>query len=79
MAPDARRRRAPDPVARGHQPVYADFFHFACVIGTSGQTADISFSGRALRPVGTLHCVLAFFFNTTVLALSINVAAGLLQ
>lgn len=26
---------------------------------------------------GLLHCVLAFFFNTTVLALAINIAAGL--
>ncbi len=59
------------------EPGYADFFYFACVIGTSGQTADVSFSGRTLRPVGTLHCVLAFFFNTTVLALTINIAAGL--
>ena len=34
--------------------------------------------GSALRGVGTLHCVLAFFFNATLLALSINIAAGLL-
>jgi len=59
------------------EPTYGDFFYFACVIGTSGQTADVAFNGRTLRPVGTLHCVLAFFFNTTVLALTINIAAGL--
>jgi uncharacterized membrane protein len=59
-------------------PDYADFFHFACVIGTSAQTADISFNGSSLRPVGTLHCVVAFFFNATLLALTINLAAGLL-
>jgi uncharacterized membrane protein len=59
------------------EPNYGDFFYFACVIGTSGQTADVAFVGRSLRPVGTLHCVLAFFFNTTVLALTINIAAGL--
>jgi uncharacterized membrane protein len=58
-------------------PGYGDFFYFACVIGTSGQTADVSFNGADLRPVGTLHCILAFFFNTTVLALTINIAAGL--
>ena len=55
-----------------------DFFYFACVIGTSGQTADVAFATSALRRVGTLHCVLAFFFNTTLLALTINVAAGLI-
>jgi uncharacterized membrane protein len=59
-------------------PGYGDFFHFACVIGTATQTADISFNGSSLRPVGTLHCILAFFFNATLLALSINLAAGLL-
>lgn len=59
------------------EPLYSDFFYFACVIGTSGQTADVAFVGSSLRPVGTLHCVLAFAFNTTVLALTINIAAGL--
>lgn len=59
-------------------PEYGDFFHFSCVIGVACQTADIAFIGSALRPVGTLHCVMAFFFNATLLALSINLAAGLL-
>ncbi|MEJ8835297.1 DUF1345 domain-containing protein [Ramlibacter sp. AN1133] len=60
------------------EPGYGDFFHFACVIGTSAQTADISFNGSGLRGVGTLHCIVAFFFNATLLALSINIAAALL-
>jgi uncharacterized membrane protein len=60
------------------EPGYGDFIYFACVIGTSGQTADVSFNGSALRRVGTLHRVLALFFNATLLALSINIAAGLL-
>ena len=48
------------------------------VIGTSGQTADVAFASRRMRRVGLLHCVLAFVFNTTLLALTINVAAGLI-
>lgn len=69
----------PDPLSfpGTPDPRYADFFYFSAVIGTSGQTADVAFNGAALRPVGALHCVLAFFFNTTVLALTINIAAGL--
>jgi uncharacterized membrane protein len=59
-------------------PDYGDFLYFACVIGTSGQTADVSFTDSKLRRIGTLHCVLAFLFNTTMLALTINVAASLL-
>jgi uncharacterized membrane protein len=59
-------------------PLYADFVYFAVVIGTSGQTADVAFNGTAIRRVGALHCVLAFFFNATLLALAINITAGLL-
>lgn len=59
------------------EPDYGDFFYFACVIGTSGQTADVAFTASALRRIGTLHCMMAFFFNTTALALGINIAAGL--
>jgi|SRR6476661_4825138 len=60
-------------------PGYSDFFYFACIIGTSAQTADVSFTDSDMRRIGTLHCVLSFFFNATLLAFSINVAAGLLQ
>jgi len=60
------------------QPDYGDFMYFAFVIGTSGQTADVDFTSRAMRRVGLLHCVLAFLFNTTVLALMINIAASLI-
>jgi uncharacterized membrane protein len=77
----ARLRGTPDPLQfpGTDEPSYSDFFYFACIIGTSAQTADVSFTSTALRPVGTLHCVLAFFFNAALLALSINLAAGLLM
>jgi uncharacterized membrane protein len=58
-------------------PDYADFLYFACVIGTSGQTADVSFTSRSMRRTGLVHCVLAFFFNATLLALTINIASGM--
>ncbi|GAC1603248.1 MAG: DUF1345 domain-containing protein [Ramlibacter sp.] len=61
----------------GHAPDYGDFLYFASVIGTSGQTADVSFSSRQMRRTGMVHCVLAFFFNTTLIALTINIASGL--
>jgi uncharacterized membrane protein len=31
-----------------------------------------------MRRIGLLHCVLAYAFNTTLLALTINIASGLL-
>ena len=58
-------------------PDYGDFFYFAAIIGTSGQTADVSFTSKAMRRIGSVHCILAYLFNTTVLALLINVSASL--
>ena len=59
------------------QPGYGDFFHFAAIIGTSGQTADVSFVSKPMRRIGSVHCILAYLFNTTVLALLINIGASL--
>ncbi|HEY6452106.1 MAG TPA: DUF1345 domain-containing protein [Steroidobacteraceae bacterium] len=59
-------------------PDYGDFFYFAAIIGTSGQTADVDFVSKPMRRIGSLHCILAYLFNTTVLALLINIAASLI-
>lgn len=61
----------------GETPDYWDFLHFAVVIGVAAQTADIAFTRRDLRRLGTLHGVIAFVFNTVVVALTINLMAGL--
>ena len=61
----------------GDQPDYGDFFYFASVIGTSGQTADVSFVSKPMRRIGSVHCILAYLFNTTVLALLINIGASM--
>jgi len=58
-------------------PDYGDFFYFSVVIGTSGQTADVSFVTKPMRRIGSLHCILAYLFNTTVLALLVNIGASL--
>jgi uncharacterized membrane protein len=77
----ARSRKQPDPLTfpGTPDPLYGDFLHFAIVIGAAAQTADIAFNGPALRTVGTVHCIVSFFFNASLLALSINVVAGLLS
>lgn len=58
-------------------PDYGDFFYFSAIIGTSGQTADVSLVTKEMRRIGSLHCILAYLFNTTVLALLINITASL--
>jgi uncharacterized membrane protein len=58
-------------------PDYADFLYFSFIIGTSAQTADVNISSQSMRRVTLLHSVLSFFFNTTLLALTINIASSL--
>jgi uncharacterized membrane protein len=60
------------------QPDYFDFLYFSFVIGVAAQTADVEICSKPMRRVALVHCVLSFFFNTTVLALTINIAAGLI-
>jgi len=59
------------------EPDYWDFVHFAIVIGATSQTADIIFKSKEMRRVGTLHSLVAFGFNTAILATMINLAANL--
>jgi uncharacterized membrane protein len=61
----------------GTQPDYWDFLHFSIVIGVACQTADIEFTAKGLRRLGTLHSLIAFAFNTVIVALTINLLAGL--
>ncbi|HTJ02937.1 MAG TPA: DUF1345 domain-containing protein [Methylovirgula sp.] len=59
-------------------PDYMDFLYFSYVIGVACQTADVEISSPEMRTIALVHGVLAFFFNSAVLALTINIAAGLI-
>ena len=61
------------------EPDYWDFIHFAVVIGVASQTADVAFSSKRMRRIGTVHGLVAFTFNTVILALTINILAGLIS
>jgi uncharacterized membrane protein len=63
----------------GEAPDYWDFLHFSVIIGVACQTADIAFTDRGLRRLGTLHSLTAFAFNTVIVALTINLLASLFQ
>jgi uncharacterized membrane protein len=58
-------------------PDFWDFWHFGLVIGVANQTADIQISSQSIRRIVTLHGIIAFIFNTVILALTINQAAAL--
>jgi len=59
------------------EPDYWDFLHFAVIVGATAQTADIDIASKSLRRVVTIHSLIAFGFNTAILATMINLAAGL--
>jgi uncharacterized membrane protein len=59
-------------------PDYLDFLYVSCVIGTSMQTADVPFTTRTMRRTALAHGILAFFFNTCLVALIINISSGLI-
>jgi uncharacterized membrane protein len=61
-----------------NQPDYWDFLYFSFVIGMTCQVADVSITSRATRQLALVHGVLTFFFNTVILAISINIIAGLI-
>ncbi|MBB2752020.1 UNVERIFIED_ORG: putative membrane protein [Rhizobium aethiopicum] len=60
------------------EPGYWDFLYFSFTIGVAAQTADVAVGSTSIRKLTLLHAVLSFLFNTTILALAINVGASLL-
>jgi uncharacterized membrane protein len=58
------------------KPDYWDFLYFATSIGATSQTSDVTIQSRAIRRLVTVHAIVSFFFNSAVLALTINLAAG---
>ena len=60
------------------KPDYLDFAYFSFVVGMTCQVSDVQITERAIRRLALLHGVLAFIYNTVILALSINIASGLL-
>ena len=57
---------------------YTDFGYMAVCIGASAQVSDFNITTSRFRRLVTFHSLLAFFFNTMVLALGINIIAGLI-
>jgi uncharacterized membrane protein len=56
-------------------PQYIDFLYFSYVIGVACQTADVEICSPTMRAVALFHGVVSFFFNTTILALLVNIAS----
>ena len=61
----------------GFKAHYGDFLYVAFTIAVAAQTADVSISTASMRRLVLLQSVLAFVFNTAILALTVNIAAGM--
>lgn len=45
----------------------------------AARTADVAIASRELRRLNTVHALFAFAFNTLIVALTINLLAGLFE
>jgi uncharacterized membrane protein len=61
------------------EPDYWDFMYFSFVIGMTFQVSDIAVTNKWIRRTVGIHGVLSFFFTTTIVALTVNIAANIIQ
>jgi uncharacterized membrane protein len=60
------------------EPDYWDFLYFSLVIGMTSQVSDVAVTAKVIRRTVMAHGVVSFFFNATLLALMVNIAASAL-
>lgn len=61
------------------EPDYWDFLYFAVVLGMTFQVSDVAITNKHIRRLAGVHGVVAFFFTTAVVALTVNLAASVIQ
>lgn len=61
------------------EPGYMDFVYFSFVIGMTFQVSDVAITSKQIRSLAWAHGLIAFAFNTAIVALSINVISGLVS
>jgi uncharacterized membrane protein len=60
------------------EPNYGDFCYLALVLSMCCQTSDVAVTASSMRRMVMLHSVVAFFFNVIIIAITVNVVAGVL-
>ena len=58
-------------------PNYLDFAYYSFCIGCTFQVSDVETTSKKLRKLTMVHSLISFFMNTFVVALTINLVAGL--
>lgn len=57
---------------------YRDFIYISVCMGATFQVSDFSLTNTSFRNLATAHALVAFGFNTLVLALGVNIVGNLL-
>lgn len=60
-------------------PDYGDFLYYSLVVAMTAQVSDIQITSKTIRRLTTLHGAISFFFNATVLALTVNIVSSLMR
>jgi uncharacterized membrane protein len=61
-----------------NEPDYWDFMYFSVVLNMTFQVSDVQITARSIRRLALLHGIVAFVFNVTIVAITVNVMAGIL-
>lgn len=59
------------------EPDFIDFAYFSFTLGMTFQVSDVEISSRKIRRIVLLHSLLSFGFNATIVAMTVNIIAGL--
>lgn len=59
------------------EPDFWDFLYFSVTIGAAFATSDTNLLTKRMRRIATVQTAWAYLFNTGILALAVNMAAGL--
>ncbi|MES2714037.1 MAG: DUF1345 domain-containing protein [Pseudomonadota bacterium] len=60
-------------------PDFPDFLYFALTIGMTFQTSDVAITARNIRRLALLHALVSFLFNVVIVAMTVNLASGLVE
>ena len=58
-------------------PSYSEFLYFSFCIAVASQVSDVSTQSASMRQLVLAHSMVAYLFNTAVIALGVNIAASL--
>ncbi len=59
------------------RPGYGEFLYFSFCMAVASQVSDVSTQSAGMRRLVLVHSLVAYLFNTAIIALGVNIAASL--